>query len=212
VRACCPAAGRWQPALQHPARTPGGPIEKHAVRAGSVLNEAYDYPKPFVVHPRHPLRCGRQDDAADLRTASIDDAGETVHPGDFRAQLWRTYRNISALLESEGATWHDIVRTTATCGHRAGLRDFNEVRRPSSTARPGPLPASTGIQARLCVKACSSKSSHRRRAERRAPVNIEAVVARWPAARPRPAAPLCAAGGVEIGGPAIVVIRRSVRR
>ena len=85
-------------------------------------------------------------------TASTDEAGLTKHVGDFRAQLWRTYRNITSLLHSEGATWHDIVRTT--CYLRDIERDyhaFNEIR----TAFFGwmglnPLPASTGIQARLC--------------------------------------------------------------
>ena len=49
--------------------------------------------------------------------------------GDFRAQLWRTYRNIAALLESEGATWHDIVRTTCYLRDiERDYKDFNEVR------------------------------------------------------------------------------------
>jgi len=85
-------------------------------------------------------------------TASVDENGLTAHAGDFRAQCWRTYRNITELLATEGATWHDIVR--ATCYLRdieRDYRDFNEVR----TAFFGwlgldPLPASTGIQARLC--------------------------------------------------------------
>ena len=40
------------------------------------------------------------------------DEGESLHLGDFEAQAWRTFENIKKLLESEGATWHDIVRTT----------------------------------------------------------------------------------------------------
>jgi enamine deaminase RidA (YjgF/YER057c/UK114 family) len=85
-------------------------------------------------------------------TASIDGEGRTVHTGDFRAQLWRTYRNITALLAAENATWHDIVRTTCYLRDiERDYRDFNDVR----TAFFGwlgldPLPASTGIQARLC--------------------------------------------------------------
>lgn len=80
------------------------------------------------------------------------DYGETLYPGDFRAQLWRTYRNITRLLESEGATWHDIVRTT--CYIRDIERDyaaFNEVRNEFFRALGlDPFPASTGIQARIC--------------------------------------------------------------
>src|SRR5689334_14548421 len=62
-------------------------------------------------------------------TASIDENGVSVHVGDFRAQLRRTFENITGLLESEGCTWHDIVRTT--CYLRDIERDyeaFNEER------------------------------------------------------------------------------------
>src|ERR1035438_9357769 len=62
-------------------------------------------------------------------TASIGANGETLHEGDFRAQTRRTFANIAALLESEGASWQDIVRTT--CYLRDIERDyaaFNEER------------------------------------------------------------------------------------
>jgi len=85
-------------------------------------------------------------------TASIDENGLTLHAGDFRAQTWRTYRNITALLESEGASWKDVVRTT--CYLRDIERDyavFNEVRTEFFDQQGlDPLPASTGIQAILC--------------------------------------------------------------
>jgi len=85
-------------------------------------------------------------------TASIGAQGETVHAGDFRAQLRRTYRNITELLASEGATWKDVVRTT--CYLRDIERDyaaFNEERTAFFKAQGlDPLPASTGIQAILC--------------------------------------------------------------
>jgi enamine deaminase RidA (YjgF/YER057c/UK114 family) len=85
-------------------------------------------------------------------TASIDERGESVHIGDFRAQLRRTLRNITGLLASEGATWHDIVRTT--CYLRDIDRDydvFNEERTAFFKEQGlDPLPASTGIQAHLC--------------------------------------------------------------
>ena len=60
--------------------------------------------------------------------------------------------NISKLLESEGATWKDIVRTT--CYLRDIDRDyavFNEERTAFYREQGlDPLPASTGIQAHLC--------------------------------------------------------------
>ena len=85
-------------------------------------------------------------------TASVGPHGETLYPGDFRAQCWRTYHNITKLLESEGATWHDVVRTT--CYIRDIERDyteFNNIRNELFRALGlDPFPASTGIQARIC--------------------------------------------------------------
>ena len=72
--------------------------------------------------------------------------------GDLRAQCQRTFLNITGLLESEGATWKDIVRTT--CYLRDIERDyaaFNEERTAFYQQQAlDPLPASTGIQAILC--------------------------------------------------------------
>jgi len=135
-----------------PAGGPGSPVEKHAIRADSVLNEAYDYARPSSFTRGLRFDIGDKTMLLISGTASINDAGETVHLGDFRAQLWRTYRNISALLESEGATWHDIVRTTCYLRDiERDYRDFNEVRTAFfDWLGLDPLPASTGIQARLC--------------------------------------------------------------
>jgi enamine deaminase RidA (YjgF/YER057c/UK114 family) len=147
------SAGAVQPAPPAPpVGGPGGPIEKHAIRAGSVLNEAYDYPKPSSFTRGIRFDIGDKSMLLISGTASIDDGGRTVHEGDFRAQLWRTYRNISALLESEGATWHDIVRTTCYLRDiERDYKDFNEVRTAFfDWLGLDPLPASTGIQARLC--------------------------------------------------------------
>jgi 2-iminobutanoate/2-iminopropanoate deaminase len=127
-------------------------IEKHAMHAHAVLNEAYDYAKAASFTRGIRLELGDKTLLLISGTASVDEAGLTAHAGDFRAQLWRTYRNITALLASEGATWHDIVRTTCYLRDiERDYKDFNDIR----TAFFGwlglnPLPASTGIQARLC--------------------------------------------------------------
>ena len=75
-----------------------------------------------------------------------------MHVGDFRLQCRRTFDNITGLLEAEGATWNDIVRTT--CYLRDIDRDyaaFNEERTAFyKEQKLDPLPASTGIQAKLC--------------------------------------------------------------
>ena len=127
-------------------------VSKRAITAPSVLNEAYDYPKPSSFS--RGLRIDLGDVAILLisGTASIDENGKSVHIGDFRAQLRRTYSNITGLLAAEGATWKDVVRTT--CYLRDIERDyavFNE-ERTAFFAEQGldPLPASTGIQAILC--------------------------------------------------------------
>jgi enamine deaminase RidA (YjgF/YER057c/UK114 family) len=143
--------GRMLPS-DSPGTGGGAPIEKHAVRACEVLNEAYDYARPSSFSRGIRLDLGDKTLLLISGTASIDDRGLTRHAGDFRAQLWRTYRNITALLAGEGASWHDVVRTTCYLRDiERDYTDFNEVR----TAFFGwlgldPLPASTGIQARLC--------------------------------------------------------------
>jgi len=85
-------------------------------------------------------------------TASIGEDGQSLHEGDFRAQLRRTYANISGLLKAEGASWKDIVRTT--CYLKDIERDyaaFNEERTSFFRQQAlDPLPASTAIQATLC--------------------------------------------------------------
>jgi len=127
-------------------------MKKKPISASNVLNEAYDYPKPssFSRGMRVDMR-----GVAFLfisGTASVNEKGESIHLGDFEAQTWRTFRNITTLLESEGATWHDIVRTT--CYLRDIIRDydkFNEVRTAFYKEQGlDPLPASTGIEAHLC--------------------------------------------------------------
>lgn len=46
-------------------------------------------------------------------TASIDEEGNTVHPGDFDCQTRRTLDNIESLLASGGAVFDDICQATA---------------------------------------------------------------------------------------------------
>jgi len=127
-------------------------VEKRAISNLNVLNEAYDYVKPSSFVRGMRLDLNGLVILLISGTASIDERGETVHVGDFRAQCRRTFKNITGLLEAEGATWHDIVRTT--CYLRDIDRDyaaFNEERTAFYKAQSlDPVPASTGIQAKLC--------------------------------------------------------------
>jgi 2-iminobutanoate/2-iminopropanoate deaminase len=128
------------------------PIPKRAITNHSVLNEAYEYPKPSSFSRGMRIDLGGTIMLLISGTASIDERGATVHVGDFRAQCRRTFQNITALLASEGATWKDVVRTT--CYLRDIDRDyaqFNEERTAFYTQHGlDPLPASTGVQAKLC--------------------------------------------------------------
>src|SRR5579859_1421362 len=134
-------------------RLPKGrtPVKKSAIKAPKVLNEARDYGSAFTRGLRIELPGGITQ-LLISGTASVGPDGETLYPGDFRAQLWRTYHNLSALLESEGACWEDVARTT--CYLRDIERDyaeFNAIRNEFYRALGlDPYPASTGIQARIC--------------------------------------------------------------
>jgi len=128
------------------------PIQKRPITNHGVLNEAFAYAKPSSFSRGMRIDLNGLVILLISGTASIDEHGKTVHVGDFRAQMRRTLANITGLLESEGATWHDVVRTT--CYLRDIERDyeaFNE-ERTSFYKEQGldPLPASTGIQAILC--------------------------------------------------------------
>jgi len=127
-------------------------VRKKAVQAPEVLNEAYDYPRPSSFSRGLRLDIKGVSILLISGTASIDQQGATVHAGDFRAQTWRTLGNITALLESEGASWKDVVRTTCYLRDiERDYTDFNEIRTLFFKEQGlDPLPASTGIQAILC--------------------------------------------------------------
>jgi 2-iminobutanoate/2-iminopropanoate deaminase len=128
------------------------PIEKRAITNHCVLNEAYAYAKPSSFSRGMRIDIGNTAILLISGTASIDENGNTVHVGNLRLQMRRTLKNITALLAAEGATWKDIVRTT--CYLRDIDRDYAEFNeeRTAFYHEQGldPLPASTGIQAKLC--------------------------------------------------------------
>ena len=84
-----------------------------------------------------------------LRSRSVE-----TRSGDLRSVCLALgpYRNLTTLLEANGATWHDVVRTS--CYLRDIERDYDEFNRMRTLffecMSIAPLPASTGIQARLC--------------------------------------------------------------
>ena len=128
------------------------PINKRAITNPGVLNEAYAYARPSSFSRGMRIDLNGLVILLISGTASIDEHGRSVHIGDFQAQTRRALNNVTGLLASEGATWHDVVRTTCY------LRDidrhyaqFNEERTAFYKEQGlNPLPASTGIQAKLC--------------------------------------------------------------
>jgi 2-iminobutanoate/2-iminopropanoate deaminase len=127
-------------------------LEKKVVHIPHTLNEAYDYQKPSSFSRALRLDFGGYKVLLISGTASVNEEGKAEYIGDFKAQVWRTYRNITTLLAAEGMSWHDVVRTTNYL--RDIERDYDEFNRIRTSfynwMKLDPLPASTGIQARLC--------------------------------------------------------------
>ena len=128
------------------------PIIRHAIHAPEVINEAYSYKKPSSFSRALSFDVGGYKILLVSGTASVNEMGKAEHIGDFKAQTWRTYRNITNLLKAGGMSWHDVVRTTNYLRDiERDYAEFNKIR--TSFFRwleLDPLPASTGIQARLC--------------------------------------------------------------
>jgi 2-iminobutanoate/2-iminopropanoate deaminase len=128
------------------------PLQRKAVHAPTMLNEAYDYPRPSSFSRGMRIDLGEFAIIFLSGTASLDEMGRSIHIGDFRAQTRRTFANLGALLNSEFVSWKDVVRTT--CYMRDIERDyeaFNEERSAFYKSQGlSVLPASTGVQAILC--------------------------------------------------------------
>ena len=76
------------------------PVEKRAITNLRCLNEAYEYAKPSSFSRGMRIDLNGLTILLISGTASIDEDGKSVHIGDFRAQLRRTFWNISKLLEA----------------------------------------------------------------------------------------------------------------
>jgi 2-iminobutanoate/2-iminopropanoate deaminase len=72
-----------------------------------------------------------------------DTDGNIVGPGDMRAQLEQTFKNLAACLEAAGATWADVVKTNTYVTDYEEFSKHREVRmRHFGVA----VPTSTTIQ------------------------------------------------------------------
>jgi len=126
-------------------------VSKSPILNSAVLNEPRDYAQRVSFSPGMRVALGTVDLLLISGTASVDERGASIHPGDVTAQARRAFTNIAALLESENADWHDVVRCTC---YLADFRDydaFNAVRNAFfDEAGLDPFPASTCIEARIC--------------------------------------------------------------
>jgi 2-iminobutanoate/2-iminopropanoate deaminase len=122
---------------------------KKAIHAARVLNEPIEYQKSFSRGMR--VEMGEYSMLFISGTSSIDEKGRTKHPGDFTAQAKRTFSNITALLASEGATWHDVVHTRCYLKDMRNYTLFNEYRNYFyKQQKLLPFPASVCVEAGLC--------------------------------------------------------------
>jgi len=85
---------------------------KRTIKAPHALNEAYEYEKPVPFSRGMKVEINGVTMLFISGTASVNENGESVHIGDFEAQVKRMFMNITELLKSESATWHNIVKTT----------------------------------------------------------------------------------------------------
>ena len=117
-----------------------------------VLNEAYCYEKPSGFSRGMKIELNGTTFLFISGTASIDEIGNSVHINDFKKQTERTYYNIKNLLESEGATWKDVVKTTVYIKDiKKNYDEFNKLRIEFfKQENVSPYPASVAVQATLC--------------------------------------------------------------
>lgn len=138
--------------VEHPMRSPRRErVPKSPVSNRDYLNEAYHYDRPSAFSRGMRVVAGPVNWIFLSGTASIAADGQTLHLHDFDAQLARTYDNATGLLASEGADWHDVVRTTVYLKDMADYARFNRGRCGFFDAVClTPPPASTCVQAKLC--------------------------------------------------------------
>lgn len=124
-------------------------LKKESMHAPDFLNEPTEYGKSFSRGIK--MDVGEVTFLFISGTASVDEKGKTYSPNDFKAQVKRTYDNITALLRSEGADWHDVVKTTCYISDMKYYKEFNEYRNWFYKKEGlNPFPASVAVQATLC--------------------------------------------------------------
>lgn len=126
-------------------------IRKKVVHAPMALMKPVDYPNPVPFSRGIRVDLGKWTFLFISGTASVDKNGKTVYSGDFLAQAKHTFGNLTALLQSEGATWYDVVKTTCYLKSMKNYEIFNKFRRQFyKNQKLTILPASSCVEANLC--------------------------------------------------------------
>jgi enamine deaminase RidA (YjgF/YER057c/UK114 family) len=102
----------------------GERVVERTVMTAPTLNEAGEYGADFVRGMR--VEEGNKTALLISGTASIDEAGNTVHIGDLDAQADRMLLNVAALLEGQGATYADIVSAITYLKHPEDAQRLRE--------------------------------------------------------------------------------------
>ncbi|HLU48713.1 MAG TPA: Rid family hydrolase, partial [Planctomycetota bacterium] len=90
-------------------------VVRKEVMSASTLNEAPAYGSAFS--RGLAVADGEKVTLHISGTASVDEHGRSVHPGDLEAQIDRTLQNIEALLRGRGASFDDVVSAITYLKH-----------------------------------------------------------------------------------------------
>lgn len=83
-----------------------GPFTQTYLYAPTHLNPTYEYGVTFERGVK--ITCSGTSRILISGTASIDNKGQVLHPGDVRRQTLRMWENVEALLTEGGAGWPDV--------------------------------------------------------------------------------------------------------
>ena len=97
---------------------------ERTIMTSPTLNEAMEYGADFVRGMR--VIEANKEALFISGTASVDEAGDTVHIGDFDAQADRMLVNVAALLKGQGSTFRDIVSAITYVKHPADTKRLCE--------------------------------------------------------------------------------------
>jgi len=126
--------------------------ERKTLHVPEAMCEAYDYPLPSAFSRGMEVALPGARLIFVSGTASVGPIGESLHPGNFRAQARCAFENARSVLKSAGADWPDVVKATIFIKDiKNYYREFNEVRcQYFQEVGISRYPASTCIEARLC--------------------------------------------------------------